>query len=152
MFSIKDTDLIILSKLDDRDLLNTCLVNKAANRLCEDENFWRNRFITRYGQKDFEFMRDKLQMTWRKFMLLLIRYLDLDNLNRSMRFAAQEGHRDLVDFFILKGADGWNLGLAGAAQGGHKDLVDFFILKGTKNWDIGMFYAAQGGHKDLERK
>ena len=48
---LKDTDLIILSKLDDEDLLNVCSEkNSYLNRICKDENFWRNRFINKYGE------------------------------------------------------------------------------------------------------
>ena len=41
----RDTDLLILDKLDDKDLLNVCLVNKEARKLCSYEPFWINRFI-----------------------------------------------------------------------------------------------------------
>ena len=40
--------------------------------------------------------------------------------------AAVGGHKDLVEFFISKGADNWNLGMQSAALGGHKDLIEFF--------------------------
>jgi hypothetical protein len=64
---LKDTDFIVLSNLNDRDLLSVCLVNKNINKLCKDENFWRNRFISKYGEKDFEFMKEKV-ISWRKFI------------------------------------------------------------------------------------
>ncbi len=48
-----------------------------------------------------------------------------------MEHAAIGGHKDLVDFFIAKGANDWNLGMRHAASGGHKDLVDFFVAKGV---------------------
>jgi hypothetical protein len=177
MFTNRDTDLIILSKLNDKDLLSTCLVNKSVNRLCQDENFWRNRFISKYGQKDFEMMKDKV-VSWRKFMLLLIKYMSVsknnfnvalvyaalegykeiveffilkeaDNFEEAMEYAARGGHKDLVDFFISKGAKGWDWGMEGAARGGHRDLIDFFISKGAKDWNRGMAGAAIGGHRDL---
>ena len=66
------------------------------------------------------------------------------------------GHKDLVEFFISKGADDWNEGMQYAAIGGHKDLVEFFISKGLESnpdylfdWVWGMRYASEGGHKDL---
>lgn len=40
--------------------------------------------------------------------------------------AARGGHKDLVEFFITKGANEWNDGMRAAARGGQKDLVDFF--------------------------
>ena len=44
----KDADLEILSKLDDNNLLSVCQAykyNKYGNKLCKEENFWRNRII-----------------------------------------------------------------------------------------------------------
>jgi hypothetical protein len=46
---IKDVDLLILSQIDDKTLYNFCKVDKYAQKLCLDENFWKNRFIQRYG-------------------------------------------------------------------------------------------------------
>ena len=48
-----------------------------------------------------------------------------------MHGAARVGHQDLVEFFIVEGADNWNFGMRGAAQGGHRDLVKFFIGEGA---------------------
>ena len=45
----KDTNLLVLSNLNDRDLLNFCSVNSSANQLCRNESFWRNRFIQNFG-------------------------------------------------------------------------------------------------------
>ena len=42
---IKDVNLKILSYLDDKSLLKTCYVNKKAKKLCNNEDFWRNKFI-----------------------------------------------------------------------------------------------------------
>jgi hypothetical protein len=36
-----------------------------------------------------------------------------------------------------------------AAKGGHKELVDFFIQKGANDWNKGMANAAIGGHRIL---
>jgi len=66
-----------------------------------------------------------------------------------MANAARGGHKDLVKFFISKGADNWNKGMYEAARGGHKDLVNFFISKGAKYWHDGVIGATSGGHKEL---
>jgi len=63
--------------------------------------------------------------------------------------AAESGHRDLVDFFIAKGADDWNEGMRKAVIGGHRDLVDFFITKGANSWDHGLNDAIQANNIDL---
>ena len=46
----KDIDLLILEKLNDKDLLVICQVNKYMKDLCNDNNFWRNRFETKFGK------------------------------------------------------------------------------------------------------
>ncbi len=47
--------------------------------------------------------------------------------------AAEGGHKDLVEFFIEKGAKDWNQGMLDAREGGHIDLVEFFRKKIEKN-------------------
>lgn len=44
-----DTDIMILSRFSDRELLDICAVNKYVNKLCNKDNFWANRTIERYG-------------------------------------------------------------------------------------------------------
>ncbi|GAG92810.1 unnamed protein product, partial [marine sediment metagenome] len=46
----KDTDLIILNKLSDNDLVNVCSVNKYVNKLCQNESFWLNRTVKKFGK------------------------------------------------------------------------------------------------------
>jgi hypothetical protein len=47
----KDIDLIVLSKLNDEDLLNACQTNKAINKACKNESFWKSRFISEFDKK-----------------------------------------------------------------------------------------------------
>jgi len=75
--------------------------------------------------------------------------LGANNWNRAMANAAKGGHRDLVNLFIEKGANNWNEAMANAAKGGHRDLVDLFIEKGANWWNRAMANAAEGGHRDL---
>ena len=99
----KDADFIILSKLNDRDLLSVCITDKYANRLCNNEDFWRNRFITKYG---LDYIKYNTVKTWKRFYLLIVKYLNgTERWNKGMHGAAYGGHRDLVEFFIAKGSD-----------------------------------------------
>lgn len=50
MLSQKDTNLMIMEKLDDRSLLNLCLTNKNAAELCRNEPFWYRRYVNRFGK------------------------------------------------------------------------------------------------------
>ena len=142
----RDPDLIILEILDDRSLFSLSKVDKYTNTLCKNEVFWRNRFIKTYGN----YVKPNWT-TWKELYLKIVYYLDgsTDDWNKGMKGAAKGGHKNLVDFFISKGANNWNWGMNYAAEGGHKDLVDFFISKGANNWDLGIRYATEGGHKDL---
>jgi hypothetical protein len=69
--------------------------------------------------------------------------------NFSLFQASQEGHKDLVQLFMKKGACEWNLGLNGASQGGHQDIIQLLINKGANDWNLGLYGVALGGHKDL---
>lgn len=148
----KDVNLKILSDLDDKSLLKFCITNTVANKFCSkhDTELWRNRLVKKYGEDAARYKSpDK---SWKQFYLQILKYWkpsknDL-SINYAMMDAAQDGHEDLVNFFISKGAKIWNWGLQGAAVGGHKELVDFFISKGGK-FDFALLGAAEGGHKDL---
>ena len=90
----KDVDFIILSKLNDRDLLSVCITDKYANRLCNNEDFWRNRFITKYG---VDYIKYNTLKTWKRFYLLIVKYLNgTNNWNKAMSSAAKSGHSDLA--------------------------------------------------------
>ena len=62
--SIKDVDLLIMEKLDDRSLLNLCQTNKNASRICNDEIFWRKR-----SYKNLQDVRKCDNMTWKQYYL-----------------------------------------------------------------------------------
>ena len=62
--SIKDVDLLIMEKLDDRSLLNLCQTNTNARRICDDENFWRKR-----SYKNLQDVRKCDNMTWKQYYL-----------------------------------------------------------------------------------
>ena len=61
---VKDVDLLILMDLDDESLFSACQVNKDAARICQDEIFWRTRFLNKYGN-----FNKAGNMTWRELYL-----------------------------------------------------------------------------------
>ena len=128
----KDTDFIILSKLNDKDLLSVCVTNKYANRLCNNEDFWRNRFIAKWGSEYVKYNSEN--RSWKRFYLLITKYLNgTENWDEGMVAASKDGHRDLVDFFIAKGANAWINGMKYAEKSEHQDLVEFFRQKMNQN-------------------
>lgn len=64
----------ILSELNDRDLISFCLTNKSANNLCQDEFFWRNRFINKFGNEVTKYKPSERK--WKKHYLAVISDLD----------------------------------------------------------------------------
>ena len=77
--NVKDTDLKILSELNDKDLFSFCIVNKYANRLCKDEHFWMNRFLERFGEP-----HKPDYMYWRKYYLQVVK--DVNDLKDPWKF------------------------------------------------------------------
>ena len=69
---IKDVNLLVLTNLDDESLLNLCQVNKEAARICDDENFWRNRFMGKYGK-----FNKPNNLTWKRLYLKSLRGYNL---------------------------------------------------------------------------
>ena len=74
---IKDVDLKILSELPDRDLLNVCITDKYAHMICQDEHFWRNRLVSKYGDKVFKYKPEN--MKWKNYYMQII--IDLEGHN-----------------------------------------------------------------------
>lgn len=78
---VKDIDLEIMNNLDDRSLLTLCKVsNRYIHELCNNEAFWRNRFIKIFGQKAGKYKPE--DRTWKRHYLTVIMYLD--ELNREL--------------------------------------------------------------------
>jgi len=148
----KDSDLFILSNLDDKTLFNFCISNpkdEYLKKLCADESFWMNRLKNNFP--DFKLENKNKSRTWKQTYLALVYYSNKYFPDKRLRKLSKGGMKniDLIQFFIQKGANKWNWGMYGAARGGHKDLVQFFIENGANNWNRGMYFAARGGHKDL---
>ena len=138
-----DTDRIVADRLNNNDLLNFCRADPFLS-ICNNDNFWRDRLFCKYGR-----IEKSTEKSWKTFYLQIVYYFKKSGINRAMKLAAIGGHRDIIDFFIKKGATDWNWGIIYAAKGGHRDLVDFFIQKGVTNWKWAISGAAQGGHQDL---
>ena len=141
----KDIISLIANELEDKDLFEFTKISKRGNRICDHEHSWMNRII-RYYPEAFKLKNKDINRKWKEYYLQIINYNEY-NVNWGMKVAAEGGHRDLVEFFITKGANFWNSGMVFAARGGHKDLVEFFIEKGANDWGWVMMYG--GGHKDL---
>jgi hypothetical protein len=82
---IRDVNLKILEDLNDEELFSFCLVNKEANKLCENETFWKNRFLKRFGTL---YQKSK-NRTWKNFYLTILKEfgkeIDFNRLDINLR-------------------------------------------------------------------
>jgi len=74
MLRQKDVDLEIMKNLDDRSLLSLCLVNKTYSNLCNNETFWYNRYVERFGVDGVKYK--PVDRSWKNNYLQTI--IDLD--------------------------------------------------------------------------
>ncbi len=78
---------------------------------------------------------------------------EVNRLNWNMRLAGacEDGHLDIINLMIEKGATNWDWGLRGACQGGHLNIVNLMIEKGADNWNWALRGACRGGHLDIAK-
>jgi len=98
---VRDVDLMILSELDDKDLFNFCKnfesKNIYINKLCSNENFWKNRFIQKYGEAD-----KNPDRSWKRFYLKVTYYDDKFNDIEKIKQTKEEilkEKSDIINFF-----------------------------------------------------
>ena len=73
----KNTDFLILMQLTDNELTKVCQVNKYVNKLCNDDNFWRNRIIInfKYTSQVANAMMQYLEFdNWQEFYIWLTKW------------------------------------------------------------------------------
>ncbi len=96
---IKDVDLIILSKLSDKDLLSFCNVDKYANEICKNEMFWKNRILEKFGN-----IKKDDKRTWRDLYLKIVYYINkYESVYEILSVLSEKQlslRSDLVDYFI----------------------------------------------------
>ena len=71
---ITDLDLEILMNLPDRDLLNYCSTNKDIYNMCNNDHFWRKRFIKRFGEMAAQYKPKERK--WKNHYMRVV--IDLD--------------------------------------------------------------------------
>lgn len=143
----RDADLLILEKLDDESLIRTCSVNQYLRHICDNETFWKNRLEKNYSDA----IPFRNGMNYKNLYLFIVKYLSMSkgNIDYAMLNAAYEGNKNLVEYFISKGAKDFDEGLKAAAEGGHINLVDYFLNKGAITKHVGLDIAARNGDKNL---
>ncbi len=132
---VKDTDRIILNKLNDKDLLSICSTNKSWRNFCNtDQTFWMNRIYNKFPYLSSDIINKyRNDKTWSEY------YIDLRRINKNHKQqrlydASKNGRLDLVMIALNEGAnihadDDWALGLA--AYYDQLDVVKYLVEKGA---------------------
>lgn len=102
----KDTDLIILSELDDKDLINYCTADVYANNLCNTSDFWKNKTVEKYGNilgsgKNIKKLY-KGNSSWKEYYLWLSGILSGDKVMAAV-IGLNNNRKDILN--ILKTID-----------------------------------------------
>jgi len=64
----KDVNIEIMNRLDDKSLGNFCRINPLAKKICDDENFWRNRIYIIFKNHAVEVLKNKKEgQTYKDF-------------------------------------------------------------------------------------
>lgn len=166
----KDTDTLILEKLNNRDLLNICKINnRYISKLC-NEDLFRKRILTNFSrlekqkpenltwkkyyiylmywtaklEEDFGFISDDLRDDPKKYYRIISRYQDRidDDIGEDMK---NNYYYKLLTYFEEKVANDW---MFKASELGYIDLIKYFIEKGAKNFQFGLNYSASASQKE----
>ena len=161
---IKDVDFLILRQLSDVDLQNLSFCSKEGNNIVSHGEFWKRRFLERYGKAEKTDHR-----TWKNFYFM-VKYLHRENDELTqkmfrvgfpytrgfngelMKRIAKGGYSnlDIIQFFLPKCSfHGVDFGMEGATEIGDEKLIDFFISRGATSWGRCLGIAAREGNKEL---
>jgi hypothetical protein len=170
---IKDVDREILSKLDDRDLLKTCSIDRYTwEKVCDDA-FLKRRLLFKYPEIGEYKMETE---TWKHFFLRAVNYIALmkenfdyvytfgdfqkqynllkkyKNKNNLLLFSSKVGELALVIWSLKSGAnihDGNDYALRFASENGHLETVKYLVEAGADihaENDYALRWASRKGH------
>lgn len=142
----KDTDFIVLAKLNDEDLLNLCnsfeSKNKYIYQICKDENFWMNRTFQKYGK-----VEKNPDRSWKDFYLVLLYYINKYNLPLAAA-AKKDDNLDIIKVLTNLYRDNVELALINASEEGSLEIVKYLISQGASNLNWVLYYAKTSEIRD----
>lgn len=117
---------ILLSYADDIDVLNFCLSNKRIGDVICNEEFWRDRFLNRYGSVD------KGYTSWKNFYMYIISIRDKANRKKRsvLYYAVKTKNKYVLDYFLtVKDRNSFDYleGLEAAAEINDENLIKEFL-------------------------
>jgi hypothetical protein len=155
---------ILLSYSDDVDVLNFCLSNKKIGDDVCNEDFWKNRFLNKYGNFD------KGNISWKNFYMYIVSIKDEANRKKRspLYYAIKTRNKQVLDFFLnIKNRTQFDYleGLEAAAEINDVDLIDIFLKNRKRPNDLNLYHyylrdngmnimkgAIYGGHKNIIEK
>lgn len=174
---IKDLNLEIMDKFDDKTLLSYCVSHKYANNLCNNEIFWEKRSLKRFDdtviqnrprntswrkfyiqnsywigklEEDYDFVSDKFYGSPREYYGIISNYLDRLDPNISSYDKKQLEEYYGSDFGSKDYIiDVYNSLLKNAVVKGYKNIVKYAVSKGANNFNDGLLIAAHNGNIDM---
>ena len=157
----KDVDRKILNKLEDKDLVKACQVNKYADSICNDQVFWMNRVFDRFGYVGGDLLRKyKKDRSWSEYYIQDLRKITPDNAKEYMH-----NNTSRLDYIIIAvniGSDirdespgvmsYFNGAVNTAAMHGHLDTLKYLVSQGgdiSLNHYNTLSMAKMFGHEDV---
>ena len=170
---IRDLDREILLRIkSEKDLLNTCRLNKYAYSLCDD-TFFMNRILTKYpGAYKYQ------NKSWKKYYLHILYYIDklkeydfyynnqkssdpklyYDILTRkisaenAIEMATRKNLPDLVDYYLRRNEPydiDFNASLIAAVSVNNLQLIRLFLSYGANFYDGALLEVAKNKNREL---
>jgi len=103
---IRDLNYKILNILNDRDLVNFCLVSKEANKIYHDEIFWLNRIIFRYSYIPVKILSESRgKRTWVNYYISDLRKILLKNSYKIFWKGVNKCRNDYILIALNSGID-----------------------------------------------
>jgi hypothetical protein len=157
---IRDVDRVILSELDDRELLKVCSIDRYTwNKVCDDA-YLRRRLLAKYPQIEIYKRENE---SWKRFFLRAVRYIALmkekygydytfgdfvkqnkilkSSINKNklskdkvLITSAEEGELALVIWSLNSGANvhpGGEAALIFATRNGYLEIIRYLLEKGA---------------------
>ena len=162
----KIMNMEILNKLDDKDLVNICQVNKKANEICRDQVFWMSRVFSKFPYVPRDILgKNKGNRSWSEYYIKDLIKIKKSNANRYLRIASTNDRLDHVIISVNLGADindlgrplGYSLGLGlgyplkNAVYWDNFEIVKYLVNNGA-NIHVDNDFALKTAIKDKNSK
>lgn len=152
----KYLDYKILNDLNDKDLINYCSVNSQAKKICNDQDFWYNRIITKFPYLPLNIIDKYVNIyegIWSEYYIDIRRALT--NPNLYLTGGANNGRFDWVIIALNNGADIHHMNdeaLTRAVDRGDFEMVKYLVDHGADihvRDDQSLMVASENGYLDI---